>query len=248
MPETVNTVFAFVILVGLATLPLLLDLAVRLLRRRVRRHRWIGVPEAEIDEPIRAVKRARLRVSPDGRSATLSGLTLGGRYDVEDDARCPRGCQRPADGCDCGFYALRPEVESHVFRTSERMQRATTVRLDVELSGSVLEYELGYRAQRQRVLRVAVPTICASCARFGDTQRATGLAAVPPAQYAYSVSVLSRTTPGGREPWATLEPTCDLHRRARRDEPSVELTDLAGMLGTEVVWEQSPVPEPPSTR
>jgi hypothetical protein len=248
MPETVNTVLAFVILVGLATLPLLLDLAVRLLRRRVRRQRWIGAPEAEIDEPIRAVKRARLRISPDGRSATLSGLTLGGRYDVEDDARCPRGCRQPADGCDCGFYALRPEVESHVFRTGERMQRATTVRLDVELSGAVLEYELGYRAQHQRVLRVAVPTICASCARFDDMKPATGLSAVPAAQHPYSVSVLSRSTPGAREPWATLEPTCDLHRRARREEPAVGLADLAGMIGTEVVWESSPVTEPPAAR
>lgn len=240
-----NTLLAFAILIGLATLPLMLDLGIRVLRRHVRRRRWIGVPEAEIDEPIRAVKRARLRIAPHGRAATLSGLTLGGRYDVEDDARCPRGCTRPAGGCDCGFYALRPEAENHVFRTSERLQRATTVRLEVELSGAVLEYELGYRAQHQRVLRVIVPTICASCARFDDMQEAVALVAVPPAQNPYGVSVLSRTTPGVREHWATLEPTCALHRRARGAEPAVGLADLAGMIGTEVVWESSVVTEPP---
>lgn len=241
----VNTLLAFAILIGLATLPLLLDLGIRLLRRRVRRRRWVGVPEAEIDEPIRAVKRARLRIAPSGGDATLSGLTLGGRYEAEDDARCPRGCPSPADGCDCGFYALRPEAENHVFRTSERLRRATTVRLEVELSGSVLEYELGYRAQHQRVLRVIVPSICASCARFDATQEAVALVAVPPAQNPYGVSVLSRTAPGSRENWATLEPTCELHRRARRAEPSVGLLDLAGMIGTEVVWEAATVTAPP---
>ena len=241
----VNTLLAFAILIGLVSLPLLLDLGIRVLRRRVRRRRWIGIPEAQIDEPIRAVKRARVRIAPDGCDATLSGLTLGGRYEAEDDARCPRGCPRPAEGCDCGFYALRPETEHHVFRTSERLRRATTVRLEVELSGPVLEYELGYRAQHQRVLRVIVPSICAVCARFDDTQEAVALVGVPPAQNPYGVSVLSRTTPGARETWATLEPTCELHRRARRAEPSVGLLELAGMIGTEVVWESAAVTEPP---
>jgi hypothetical protein len=235
----VNTVLSVAVLVALATLPVLLDVAVRLLRRRVRRRRWIGIPEVLVDEPIRAVKRARLRASPDGRSATLSGLTLGGRYAVEDDARCPRECSLPTGGCDCGFYAIRPEVEEQIFGSSERLLRATTVRLDVELSGTVLEYELGYRAQHQRVLRVTVPRICASCARFHDLQQAVALLPIPVGLWQPSVSVLSRSSHEGRESWPTLEPVCDLHRRARADVPATGLADLAGLLGTEVTWEPS---------
>lgn len=227
------------VMVALALLPLLLDLMVAVLRRQIRARRWTGVPEAEVDEPIRAVKRARLRVSPDGRSATLSGLTLGGRYDVEDDARCPRGCVRPADGCDCGFYALRPEAEERVLHPSGRLLRVTSVRLDVELSGAVLEYELGYRAQHQRVLRVMIPKRCASCARFDEDQEAVALVPVAVNFWQPGVSVLSRTSREGREPWPVLEPACDLHRRARVRAPTIGLADLTGLLGTEVVWESA---------
>lgn len=229
----------FAVLIALATLPLLVDLAMRVLRRRLRRRRWLGLPERSLDEPIRAVKRARLRASPDGRAATLSGLTLGGRYDVEDDARCPRGCPVPEEGCDCGFYALRPDAERQVLGAAHRLLCATSVRLDVELSGTVLEYDLGYRAQHQRVLRVVVPRRCAACARFGDRQRAVALVTIPVSCDPMPVSVLSRRNASGREPWPALEPVCELHRRARIDAISIGLPDLAGLLGTDVAWEAS---------
>ena len=230
---------AIAVLIALAAFPLLLDTALRALRRRVRRRRWIGVPETSLDEPIRAVKRARLRLAWDGQAATLSGLTLGCRYDVEDDARCPRGCVRPADGCDCGFYALRPEAETEVFGPNRRLLRATSVRLDVELSGAVLEYDLGYRAQSQRVLRVAVPKLCASCLRFDDEREAVALVPIPASFLQPTVTVTSRTSSAGREPWPVLEPTCELHRRARSGAPSVGIADLAGLIGTEVTWERA---------
>jgi hypothetical protein len=232
----VSAVSALMILIALGALPVVLDVVLRVLRRRVRRRRWLGIAEAHLDEPLRAVKRARLRISPDGRSATLSGLTLGGRYAAEDDARCPRGCTIPADGCDCGFYALRPDREAEVFGASEHLLRATSVRLDVELSGAVLEYDRGYRAQHQRVLRVEVPRICASCARFHDRQEAVTLIAVPASFLPFGGPAIARAPSAHREFWPVLEPACQLHRRTRSEVPGIGLADLAGLLGTEVVW------------
>ena len=232
----VRVVVAFAALLAIALLPLLLEFATRRLRHGVRRRSWEEVPTEPVDEPIAAVKRARVRLAPDGHAATLTGLTFGGRYDAEARARCPRRCDVPDPGCDCGFYAVRPDVEGRLLGPPDH--RATwdpSVRLDVELTGEVLEYELGYRAEEQRVLRVGVPHNCVPCARFERVREAVALAPVPSVlQDPYrSMPAL----PEGSGEWPLIEPVCEDHRDLRAGRPSIGLVELAGHLGTEVGWD-----------
>lgn len=229
--------FALAVLVGVATLPLWLGSRLWAMRSHELQRRWGQVPSADVDEPIRAVKWARIRAAPDRTAASLAGLTVGGRYRAEGEATCARGCRAPGEGCDCGFYAVRPGCEDEVFDTVEGIRRRTTsVRLEVELSGDVLEFDLGYRAARQRVLEVVIPARCAPCSRFGDPRRAVallpkvGVGDGPDAP----LGALGRF--GARDSWPVLEPVCELHRPAPDEFAPLGLLELAGLLGTEVTW------------
>lgn len=228
---------ALVVLVGVATLPLWLGNRLWAMRSRELARRWGDAPSAEVDEPIRAVKWARIRASPEGDAASLSGLTVGGRYQAEGEATCVRGCRAPGEGCDCGFYAVRPGCEDQVFDAVDGLRRrATSVRLEVELSGDVLEFDLGYRAARQRVLRVVVPSRCAPCVRFGDTRHAVAMLPkeLPGNGPGLAPGVGARI--GGRDSWPVLEPVCGLHRPPPDEFAPVGLLELSGLLGTEVAW------------
>ena len=232
---------ALLILVAVATLPLWLGSRLWEWRSRELRRCWAGVPTVDVDEPIVGVKWARIRADPQGGGATLAGLTVGGRYEVEGVASCKRGCRAPAEGCDCGFYAVRPGSEDQVFDAAEhRGPRATGVRLEVELSGSVLEYEHGYRASNQRVLRVVVPRRCVLCLPFGDDREAVALLPTVSVAKRLDAPDPSRTHPGGRDPWPVLQPVCELHRPGPDEMAPLGLTDLAGLLGTEVGWDARP--------
>lgn len=233
--------FALMVLVGVLTLPLWLSKRLWAIRSHELQRRWQDAPTAVVDEPIVAVKWARLRAHPRGGAVTLAGLTVGGRYEVEGVATCIRGCQAPAEGCDCGFYAVRPGSEDQVFEPDGGMRRRpTSVRLEVELSGDVLEFEHGYRAARQRVLRVIVPRRCALCARFDDERDAVAL--LPTVAFANDRDVPLDTTVhlGDRDPWPVLEPACGLHRPADAGMAPIGLVELAGLLGTDVTWEPGP--------
>ncbi|MFO7777078.1 MAG: hypothetical protein R6V28_01870 [Nitriliruptoraceae bacterium] len=199
--------------------------------------------DAALDEPIRAVKRAHVRLSPDGTEATLTGLTAGSRYEVNAQATCPRGCPTPSPTCRCGFYAMRSDVESRqLSQESSWARRADplSVRLDVELSGVVLEYELGYRAERQRVLEVGVPDRCVACAAGGVDRQASGLIARP-RQIASPFSGAGNPYLGdpSLRDWLELRPACLDHWEEAPGQPALTLGDLADRLGTVVRWEAS---------
>jgi hypothetical protein len=237
----VTGLFALVILVGVATLPLWLGKRLWAMRSRELERRWADAPSAVLDEPIRAVKWARIRVDPEGGAATLAGLTVGDRYEAEGVARCRRGCDAPAEGCDCGFYAIRPGSADQVFDSSDSLRhRTTSVRLEVELSGAVLEFEHGFRAAEQRVLRVLVPRRCALCARFDDEREAVAL--LPTVAFASQRDVPLDTALhlGDRDAWPALEPACDLHHPGPEELAPIGLVELAGLLGTDVGWESRP--------
>lgn len=230
-------VLALIVLVGVATLPLWLGNRLWALRSRELERRWASTPDADVDEPLRAVKWARIRADPAGGAATLAGLTVGSRYEVEGVAACVRGCDAPGEGCDCGFYAVRPGSEDAVFDQIEGLRRRpTSVRLEVEVSGDVLEFEHGYRASHQRVLRVVVGRRCASCARFDDHRRAVAL--LPSVELAHPRLGTAAAGPFlARDSWPVLEPVCELHRPGPDELAPIGLVELAGLLGTEVVWE-----------
>lgn len=131
-------------------------------------------PEPEIehvegDMPILAHRIARLTF--DGTSLPFKPLHRGRPFGVDSTARCevehaymsvrgfyesrPKPHTSPGLDCQCGFYSVPSDVEpwgeGHDFVT-----------LLVELSGTVIEHEKGYRAEHQRVVECQVPA-CRYC-------------------------------------------------------------------------------------
>lgn len=130
-----------------------------------------GLAERQQDEPITAWKQARLAFAG-GRYYFLPLTGVGGSgYDVEAVARCVavdfgsalysyQGIgvgsaphTAPSLDCSCGFYALTEPPEDD----------PSLCLLEVDLYGRVIVCEKGYRAEKQRVLAVTVPTRCYYC-------------------------------------------------------------------------------------
>jgi len=120
------------------------------------------------DEPLRGVKAGRVTVLPSGVAFTAlhAGRTLGSRVAYAPEAemiclcgyaeqpnvmgvrRSARWHERPEPGDGhCGFYAWKP---GQPFPWT-----AGTWLLEADLYGRVIEHENGYRAQKQRVLRIS---------------------------------------------------------------------------------------------
>lgn len=195
------------------------------------------------EDPIRAMKLSFPAVIR-GQMVFLS-VFGNGYYGADDVARCwwhgfgvPRstrhpGIKPPVVGCSCGYYAVPAEANrrrrrkwDHGFRRYVRSRGRNDVqsmaRLDVELLGSVVVHEEGYRAYRQRVLVAYMPRWCYLCSR-----RAKGF---------FAPSFLI----GPHEP-AILRATCGCQMPVRYD-----LQDLSNMARTEVRWEEPR--KPPLTR
>ena len=116
-----------------------------------------------------------------GYKAVSLKLTKGGKIEVagyfgtvtlDATAKCsawPRPevpHDAPDANCKCGLYAF--DDASHVsygYRDTEHL--AT-----VELFGTVIVGETGWRASRQRILDIALSTCCKACALFDDVRRA----------------------------------------------------------------------------
>jgi hypothetical protein len=204
--------------------------------RRLRARRWLALPEEHEEEARRGYKAAQVLVTEDGTAATLSGITLGGSYLAEDVARCGRpGCAPPSLSCACGFYAFksRAEAVALVRETLACNGLRHKALLTVELDGTVLEYERGYRGERQRVMGVAFERSCTACEQEGNVGRATTLAA----SRQYHLSPFARSLPTSRPPAASMvpvRPVCDRH--VPPGGQALSLPELAGLLGTEVSW------------
>lgn len=170
------------------------------------------------DEPIRARKAAGLCVQ-DGR-LRFCGFTLGGTYGADavashenvllgGDGGKPHTSPDPTGRCRlCGFYALSE------FNTPAK------VVLDVELFGTVVVHQKGWRASRQRVLVCWLHPQCA-CGR-----EAVGVGVV-----------------------GSLEPRCRVHPICGTCAWSLmSLVDVAGELGCEVRWKPTGGLPPVSAR
>lgn len=134
-------------------------------------------------------------------------------YGVDATATC-RGPDRfqhpdhpsPDWGCRCGFYALaeRPEFYEYGIFLAR-----------VELFGTVIEGDRGWRASRQRVLGLQARPICP----FGDR--------------------CSRPV-GFLTDYGHLFPVCAHHGHLYKDlyrrTPLLTLADLSAAIGTEVTW------------
>lgn len=74
------------------------------------------------------------------------------RLEVDMTAKCNnKGCVDPPQlHCTCGFYAMKQSDDCQIGQEWTRDR----VLLDVELGGRVIKCQFGYRAQRQRILKV----------------------------------------------------------------------------------------------
>ncbi len=146
-------------------------------------------------------------------------------YGVDSEAKCHknRKHQAPVLSCRCGFYALA--LERHVNKVLGSNPQTPSwlanslVTLEVDLSGTVVEGKLGYRAETQRVLKVKVKQKCSVCIRdnrfWKRASKATGFAVT--------------RTPEGLN---CTSPVCDHHQ----GDQKTDIVALSNSLGTEVVW------------
>lgn len=154
------------------------------------------------------------------------------------------------DGCSCGFYAMFESSSGLEQIITELSASVAVVVLDVELGGRVLqgydpkspaEAPLGWRAERQRILRVSIPDKC----RFpGRTVRSGCWLPATAVSTTDDVAALVMEHAGmwfgfgttcGRAPYF---PVCDRHLG---DQP-LSTADLANLWGTEVDWWPTPRP------
>lgn len=112
----------------------------------------VNVPETTAEVPILGYKRVQFGWRPGGFYCDAYGGP------VERDAYAKHvGSDHDAPhlGCLCGFNAVKVE---------ENLSRGSGCAIaEVELSGRVIVYEHGYRAEHQHVLRVRIPGRCWIC-------------------------------------------------------------------------------------
>lgn len=137
----------------------------------------------EEDMPILAHRKAHVVNTGEGWAfQSLNGGSAwgvrGGTFKADEDAACmarenymssssyllgysdlkpPTKHAAPGVDCECGFYAVPADKLEHF-----KYGGAT---LQVELSGTVIEHELGYRAEHQRVLAWTPPP-CSGCGKI----------------------------------------------------------------------------------
>jgi hypothetical protein len=125
-----------------------------------------ALPVVHENIPILAHRMAKLVNTGQGWKFSSVGGDHG-TFGADADARCvqtswgyslsqakPGRHPAPDVDCSCGFYAVPADKLDHF--------NYSGVALQVELSGRVIEHELGYRAEHQRVLSWA-PPVCAVC-------------------------------------------------------------------------------------
>ena len=205
-------------------------------QRHSRRRAWDALaPQTSIDA-LRGYKVAQLIIA-DGGQAWLAGVTSL-RYGIDTQASCRRrSCRPPGLDCRCGFYAFRDRRAALELLGSlgGRHPARSYVLLTVDLDGEVLEYEVGFRAQRQRVLRIEIPDACMRCLRGGVVTPAAAFMTHPQfrgEQLLYERTLLARMAlPVGSAP---LRPLCAEHLPTTAGGRSLDLAALRDLLRTEV--------------
>ena len=122
------------------------------------------VPDRLQVEPFVAYKRLQVRIDRgrlrlEGMRRAYTGLDLTAECLASNSSHASPA---PGEDCSCGFYGYKER--SKIYYSGEAF--AT-----VELFGRVIVGEKGYRAQRQRIVHLAVDAECAACRLFGDDRR-----------------------------------------------------------------------------
>jgi hypothetical protein len=136
-------------------------------------------------------------------------------YDVESRAVCQAGREHrpPAWRCWCGFYATHDLPTLLDIWQREHVERSTVL-LEVQLSGRVVEHRSGWRAARQVVLAALWNRRCAQCGEDASGFTLPGRTGRP------VVQVCAKCDPGAVSP-----------------------STLAGHLGTEVGLREGTLPD-----
>lgn len=191
------------------------------------------LPVYKSEEPIRAYKVADIVLSeytsaedaakylhgtytideiPKTRGAKFRpSARMSLNYTADDVATCmqrqrndPSHSKIPAVTCGCGFYAWKG---IHMIDTY-----SNSAKLEVDLLGKVIECEYGYRAARQRVMRVDFSHKCAACG--------------------------ANATVLGLDHTMKVDPFCN---KCAKDEnlcaETITAEELSNMLNTEVMWQ-----------
>jgi hypothetical protein len=171
--------------------------------------------------PSVAHKRARL-VDAGGR-VLFAALSAPVVYTTASSAECPWCAHAAPDPeCTCGFWGV---ADPWLLDDAVGPRRSGEAFLVVELSGSSVAYQLGARAEHQRVLGVGVDGWCSECLALGRVQCAT------------RVARFAR----GRGPF--LWSVCARHARGALRVYTV--SDLALLLKMPVAFDWSQPPEAP---
>ncbi|HSK91198.1 MAG TPA: hypothetical protein VK875_07790 [Euzebyales bacterium] len=227
-----ETLFSLTVL----ALPLFARWLAEAAQRQGRRRSWGQFDPGPSLDALRGYKIAQLIVGRDD-TAWLAGVTSL-RYGVDTLARCRRrACTPPGLDCRCGFYAFRDRAQALdlLGRLGTRHPARSYVLLTVDLDGAVLEYEAGFRAQRQRVLRIDVPDACMRCLRNGTVRPVATFMAHPQfrgEQLLYERTLLARLAlPQGSAP---VRPLCEEHVPPDSAPWRMDLGALRRLLATEV--------------
>jgi hypothetical protein len=195
----------------------------------------LDLPSRQQVDTIRAFKLAQL-VAVDGR-VKFQGAGSRVLYEGDDVASCEKDKvgwggfsflgdhEVPDPRCTCGFYGV---PHKHAKEVMADYQSGTFCRLEVELFGRVIKHERGYRAQRQRVLSVAV---LRRCHTIGPVQAQGGFT-IWSGQGGGGEVKCSNRAMGLRVDAGNVVPSCGSHAPLG----FAPLTDVAQMLGTEVRW------------
>lgn len=150
----------------------------------------IAVPKVELATPRIGFKLSRgLCCGPsflNGPSYTFKALIVNKVYGLNATASCTRdayrsNCSGRINECSCGFYAYNTRAQAaemrlyslstytldtrSITRTSNayRASFLSKILLMVSCSGMVIEHELGWRYEHQRVLSVEMWDYCCIC-------------------------------------------------------------------------------------
>lgn len=230
----------------LIVVPVLLSHLVAGAARSAQRVHWMSMEEEFSIEPEVAYKTAQVLVAHSGFHAMLSGVTEGSAYEADATARCRRAdCEPPGLDCVCGFYAFksRREAEQMLGRRIGYYGTRPTAFVVVEVDGEVLEYERGFRAERQRVVGVEILDGCDLCERFGVHRDATTLAASQtfvPRRF----SGLGKPTVEIPEGYLPVRPVCHDHIPDDDSALTLDPAMLGFLLDAKVTWRSPPATSP----
>lgn len=162
----------------------------------------LELPQVHQELPLLGQRAVRVSIDNDSEQLQLLSVVRNTQLELLDQATCSFNHAVPAEGCGCGFWAIKPGTK----------EQYHGIHATVELSGRVIEGDVGYRAQWQRILELHLPK-CMLCqtprieriGKFSDPSAATchmckrgrsyvqGIPFIP--ETSYTPSQIAKTSP-----------------------------------------------------